>query len=101
MMPNETTANETTKEKTAPANDIQSKTIFKNPLLCSQFLRNYVDHPLLKNIKPEDIEDYTDRYLSYFGVEYEADTVKKIRIHDEKGEEFEFFMNICILNRFC
>ena len=81
-----------TEEKTAPTNDIQSKTIFQNPLLCSQFLRNYVDHPMLKDIKPEDIEDYTDRFVSYFGVEYEADTVKKIRIRDEKGEEFEFFM---------
>ena len=85
-------AKKITNEKTAPTNDIQSKTIFHNPLLCSQFLRNYVDHPMLKNIKPEDIEDYTDRFVSYFGVEYEADTVKKIRIHDETGEEFEFFM---------
>ena len=32
-------------------NDIKSKTIFQNPVLCSQFLRNYVDHPMMKNIQ--------------------------------------------------
>ena len=85
-------ANKVTKEKAAPTNDIQSKTIFKNPLLCSQFLRNYVNHPMVKNIRPEDIEDYTDRFLSYFGVEYDADTVKKIQIRDEKGKKFDFFL---------
>ena len=73
-------------------NDIKSKTVLDNPLLCSQFLRNYVNHPMVKNIRPEDIEDYTDRFLSYFGVEYDADTVKKIQIRDEKGKKFDFFL---------
>ena len=86
-------ANKTLKEEQkAPTNDIQSKTIFRNPVLCSQFLRNYVNHPMMKNIKPEDIEDYTDRFTSYFGVEFEADTVKKIHIHNEKGEKSEIFL---------
>ena len=86
-------ANKTLKEEQkAPINDIQSKTIFRNPVLCSQFLRNYVNHPMMKNIKPEDIEDYTDRFTSYFGVEFEADTVKKIHIHNEKGEKSEIFL---------
>ena len=79
-------------ERKAAPNDIQSKTIFQNPLLCSQFLRNYVNHPMMKKIRPEDIEDYTERFVSYFGVEYEADTVKKIHIRDEGGEKFEFFL---------
>lgn len=78
--------------KSAPTNDIRSKTIFGNPVLCSQFLRNYVNHPMMKNIRPEDIEDYTDRFISYFGVEFEADTVKKINIHDENGEKTEMFL---------
>lgn len=77
--------------KMRSGNDIKSKTIFHNPVLCCQFLRNYVDHPALKNIKPEDIEDYTNRYTSYFGVEFGADTVKKIHIHDENGEKSEFY----------
>ena len=79
-------------EPKAPTNDIQSKTIFKNPVLCCQFLRNYVNHPMVKDIKPEDIEDYTDRFISYFGVEFEADTVKKIQIRDENGEKSEIFL---------
>ena len=70
-------------------NDIKSKTIFRNPVLCCQFLRNYVNHPAMKDIRPEDIEDYTDRFIPYFGVEFEADTVKKIHIRDDNGEKIE------------
>ena len=81
-----------TEEAKAPTNDIKSKTIFKNPVLCCQFLRNYVNHPAVKNIQPEDIEDYTDRFISYFGVEFEADTVKKIHIRNENGEKSEIFL---------
>ena len=80
------------KESKAPNNDIKSKTIFANPVLCCQFLRNYVNHPTMKNIRPEDIEDCTDRFISYFGVEFEADTIKKIHIRDEKGKENEIFL---------
>lgn len=81
-----------TEGQKAPTNDIQSKTIFHDPLLCSQFLRNFVDHPMMKKIRPEDIEDYTDRFTNYFGVEYQADTVKKIHFHDEVEGNFEFFL---------
>ena len=80
------------KESKAPNNDIKSKTIFANPVLCCQFLRNYVNHPAVKNIQPEDIEDYTDRFIPYFGVEFEADTIKKIHIRDEKGKKSEIFL---------
>ena len=87
------TNNQTLKQESkAPTNDIKSKTIFKNPVLCCQFLRNYVNHPAVKNIQPEDIEDYTDRFLPYFGVEFEADTIKKIRIHNENDETSEIFL---------
>lgn len=79
-------------EQRATTNDIKSKTIFKNPVLCCQFLRDYVDHPLMKGIRPEDIEDYTERFVSYFGVEFEADTVKKIHIRDEKEKDIEIFL---------
>ena len=85
--------NQTLKQESkAPTNDIKSKTIFKNPVLCCQFLRNYVNHPMVKDIKPEDIEDYTDRFISYFGVEFEADTVKKIHIRNKNGEKSEIFL---------
>ena len=86
------TNTQVTEESKAPSNDIKSKTIFANPVLCCQFLKNYVNHPVMKNIQPEDIEDYTDRFIPYFGVEFEADTIKKIRIHDENGKKNEFFL---------
>ncbi len=79
-------------EKKVITNDIKSKMIFQNPVLCCQFLRNYVDHPLLKNICPEDIEDCTERYTPYFGVEFEADTVKKIHLHDEEQKVSELYL---------
>ena len=49
-------------------------------------------HPILQNIQPEDIEDYTSRYISYFGVEYNSDTVKRIRIRDENSQHSEIFL---------
>ena len=73
-------------------NDIKSKTIFRDPMLCCQFLRDYVDHPLLKNLRPEDIEDYTDRFVSYFGVEFQADTVKRIRLRGVGKKISEFYL---------
>jgi len=73
-------------------NDIKSKTIFRDPTLCCQFLRDYVDHPLLKNLRPEDIEDYTDRFVSYFGVEFQADTVKRIRLRGVGKKFSEFYL---------
>lgn len=60
--------------------DSSSKLIFGNAELCSQFLRNYTDIPLLKNVKAEDIEDVTERYLPMFTEERNSDTVKRIKI---------------------
>lgn len=37
--------------------DVNSREIFKNDRLTSQFLRNYTNIPLLANVRPEDIED--------------------------------------------
>ena len=58
--------------------DINSKTIFHDPMLCAQFLRDNLDIPMLREIQPEDIEDVSERYQSYLGIEFEADTVKRI-----------------------
>lgn len=65
--------------------DINSKRIFDNATLYAQFLRNNVDLPFLKNVRPEDIEDVSERYQPYLGVEFEADTVKKIWLRDGEG----------------
>lgn len=61
-------------------NDVNNKMVFKNHTLCAQFLRDYADLDILKNVQPEDIEDVTERYHAYLGIEFETDTVKKIKI---------------------
>lgn len=71
--------------------DINAKTIFKNAQLCAQFLRDYIDLPGFKTITEQDIEDVTERFISYFGIEYNADTVKKVHIHPD-GEEQEIYV---------
>ena len=60
--------------------DVNSKRIFGNHELCAQFLRDYADIPLLKNVRAEDIEDVTERYHVYEGIEHSSDTVKRIKI---------------------
>lgn len=50
--------------------------------MCSQFLRNYMNMPVLKNVRPEDIEDVTERYLPMFTEERNSDTVKRIKIEE-------------------
>ena len=42
--------------------DAGAKLIFDNPILCAQFLRGYTDLEILKNIRPEDIEDISERF---------------------------------------
>jgi len=74
---------------TGKTRDVNSKRVFRDPVLCSQFLRDNVNIPALKNIRPEDIEDVTERYQTYLGVEFQSDTVKKIRIRDDDGKERE------------
>lgn len=58
-----------------------SKVIFDEPVLCAQFLKDYVDLPVLKDIRPEDIEDVSERYVPLIGEERNADTVKKINLY--------------------
>ena len=62
--------------------DSGSKLIFGNAELCSQFLRNYMDIPLLKNVRAEDIEDVTERYVPMFTEERNSDTVKRVKISE-------------------
>ena len=71
--------------------DSGSKLIFGNAELCSQFLRNYMNMPVLKNVRPEDIEDVTERYLPMFTEERNSDTVKRIKIG---GNNTLFFVSL-------
>ena len=63
--------------------DSSGKIIFEDAILCSQFLRNYVDIPILKDVKPEDIEDVSERYIHMFTEERNSDVVKKINLKDD------------------
>lgn len=73
------------KREANSARDINSKRIFSNATLYAQFLKDNVDLPFLKNVRPEDIEDVSERYQPYLGLEFEADTVKKIWLRDNEG----------------
>ena len=71
------------------ARNTNSKNIFYEPMLYAQFLRDNLKIPVLQNIRPEDIEDVSEQYRPYLGIEFESDTVKKIRIRDASGEQME------------
>ncbi|WP_024866213.1 Rpn family recombination-promoting nuclease/putative transposase [Butyrivibrio sp. FCS014] len=60
--------------------DSGGKLIFENPTLCSQLLREYSGIEILKDVKPEDIEDVTERFIPMFTDEREADVVKKVHL---------------------
>lgn len=63
--------------------DSSSKIIFDEPVLCAQFLRDYSNIPMLKNVQPEDIEDVSERFVHLFSEERNADTVKRVRLENQ------------------
>lgn len=69
--------------------DTSSKIIFGDSRLCSQFLKGYVNIPLLKDVKPEDIEDVSTHYVHMFTEERNSDVVKKVWL---KGNETPFYL---------
>lgn len=69
--------------------DSSSKTIFDNHILYSQFLRDYVDLPYLKDVRPEDIEDVSAQYVTLFAEERNSDRVKRVHI---RGGHTPFFL---------
>lgn len=69
--------------------DSSSKLIFGDATLCSQFLRGYVNIPILKNVQPEDIEDISERFVHIFTEERNADVVKKVHI---EGDDMPFYL---------
>lgn len=60
--------------------DVNNREVFKNHELCAEFLRDYTDLDLLKNITADDIEDVTEKYQAYLGIEFETDTIKRVRL---------------------
>lgn len=65
--------------------DSSAKLIFGDDVLCAQFLRGYVNIPLLKEVQAEDIEDVTHRYVHMFTEERDSDVVKRVRIKDREA----------------
>lgn len=47
--------------------DVSNRDILKDPVLCLQFLKDYVDENLFRDIRPEDIEDESEKYQAYLG----------------------------------
>ena len=62
--------------------DSGAKLIFKDPILCAEFLRGYVDVDILKDVRPEDIEDISERFIPMWQEERDSDSVKRIRVKD-------------------
>ena len=71
--------------------DSSGKLIFDEPVLCAQFLRDYVDLPFMKEVQPEDIEDVSEQFVPLFAQERNADRVKRINI---RGEEPFFLVSL-------
>ena len=67
--------------------DSSSKIIFEDPTLCAQFIKGYLDIPLLKDIQPEDIEDVTSRYVHLFAEERNSDVVKRVHIKAQRNDQ--------------
>lgn len=66
--------------KNRNAKDNGAKLVFDDPVLCSQFLRGYIDIDLLKDVQPEDIEDISERFLPMWQESRDSDSVKKIHL---------------------
>lgn len=71
--------------------DSSAKLIFDDPILCAQFLRDYIDIPLLKDVQPEDIEDVTERFVHMFTEERNSDVIKKVRVRSNRINEIPFY----------
>ena len=74
--------------------NVNSREIFKDSTLVAQFLRDNIDIPIFKNIVPEDIDDVTGKYKAYLGIEFEADTVKRIRLEDGERDRDLFLVSL-------
>lgn len=61
--------------------DNGAKLLFGDPILCAEFLREYVDIDLLRDVQPEDIEDISERFLPMWQEGRDSDSVKKIHLN--------------------
>lgn len=69
--------------------DSSSKLIFGDHILSFQFLRDYADMDILRKIRPEDVEDVSERYVPLYSTKRETeDAVAKIK-ERKMGRLFE------------
>ena len=62
------------------AADNSFKLIFDDHRLFSQFIRDFIDIDILKEVNPEDIEDLSERFLPLTRNSRDSDTVKRINL---------------------
>ena len=63
--------------------DNSFKCIFNDHRLFADFLKDFIHIDILENVKPEDIEDMSERFIPLFQESREADTVKCIRLKEQ------------------
>ena len=63
--------------------DNSYKELFDNPEVFIQFIKHFSNVPLLNDIKAEDIEDYTNRFIPLFLEEKDADSIKVVKIKED------------------
>ena len=66
------------------AMDISVKSILGERELLVEFLQNFIDIDILKDISPNDITDGTERFLSILAEQKDGDTIKRINIKGDK-----------------
>jgi len=62
------------------AKDNSFKLIFDDHRLFSQFIRNFINIDILKEVNPEDIEDLSERFIPLTRNSRDSDTVKRINL---------------------
>ena len=60
--------------------DNSFKLIFDDHRLFADFIKDFIHIDILEDIKPEDIEDISERFLPLFQEHRDADTVKRIKL---------------------
>ena len=62
------------------AADNSFKLIFDDHRLFAQFIRNFINIDILKEVSPEDIEDLSERFIPLTRNSRDSDTVKRIKL---------------------
>ena len=63
--------------------DQGAKIVFGDSTMCAQFLDGYIPIECLKGLKPEQIEDMSERFVSMWDSERDSDVVKKIHLSED------------------